>query len=468
MRPTTLLPLAISLAPALGQEARPAMPQDLPAADRPQAAAALPATAEVTLFDVSDLVDPAPPKALEPLLLQDRNRRLEQTGRLAEVLRAKAPGGLVLATSAAAPGILRVEADAAGLAWAEDFVAAQRRHPDPVIITVHLLEVPKGGLWDLGIQGSSALFEEPGTHAAFLERVRASDEATLLSAPHLAVSPREHATMSTLNQVAYVADYELRLVEPEQVEILDPIVDVIEEGTTLAFDAVPMPDGVYELDVEVTYAELERPIPTIKRRFSAGGAREVEVGLPEVETVRLRSLLALRPGTAALFASAAPDADRDFAVVLHLGLPPRATDPVVDELFRSMRAGTYAHRWFPPLPWSAVPDLVARGSATSQLEHFPRNPFSSQAQARASEGLIALWLVEGLCEGGHYGSLSPLLVEQGRPLDPTLAHQLRLQERAAAAYARWWSRVATLDHEAARSIDPLEDSELAWYGSVRR
>ena len=424
---------------------------------------------KVTLYDVADLSAPAPPAGLEELLEGTQSERLEQTERLAELILDKRGGGMTIGLAdAPAPGVLRVEGDEAGLAFASRFLDAQRAHPEPLIVTMSLIEVPRGGLADLGVEGSSALFEEPGAHAAFREGLLAAEGVDVISTPRVAVSPRQRADLEVSTQVAYVKDYELQLVEPGSVEILDPIIDVIEEGTSLSFDAVPMPGGVVELDVEVVYSQLERPIPTVKKRFGAGEGGEYEIGLPEVETVRLHSLLALRPGTAALFASAAPDASRDFAVLLHLDVPPRDRDPVVEELFDSMLLGTYAHRWFPPLEWSAVPALVERAESSRSLHRFPSNPFSSQSQAEATEGLVALWLIEGLCEEGRFGSLNPLLVQKGRPLDASLAEQRRLQVIAAAAYRRWWGQARNLERAAAARLDPLAGTGLSWYGSVRR
>ena len=115
-----------------------------------------------------------------------------------------------------------------------------------------------------------------------------------------------------------------------------------------------------------------------------------------------------------------------------------------------------------------MPALVELGSSNHLLTRFPTNPFSSQSQGEASEGLVALWLVEGLCQEGNFGGLNPLLVEHGKPLDATLESQLRLQAEAQVAYRRWWSLTRGMDRLDAMALDPLEDTGLAWYGSVRR
>lgn len=471
----SLILLTLACLPAAAQEAT--TPAELPlvgflfgtAQDGPAAVADAPTIGselvrrKVVLYDVADLVDPAPPRALEEVLAP-RDRRIKQTQRVAELLADRMPHDASVGfCDSPAPGILRVEGDKAAQAFAEDFLLAQRTMSGPLIVDMTLIELPRGGLADLGIEGASALFELESDYRAFLERVHASERVGVLSSPRLAVSAREHATMTSTTQVAYVADYELQIVEPGHQEILDPVIDIVQEGTLLAFDAVPMPGGVVEFDVEVDYSELERPIKTVKTRIRAGEGGEVEISLPEVSTVKLRSLVALRPGSAALFASAAPDAENDFAVLLHFSRLTTSSDPVVDELFAQMATGSYAHRWFPPLEWPSIDALLERSGSERVLEQFPINPFSSQAMGQAPESAIALWLIEGLREEGNFPSLNPILVELGKPMDPSLKTQRRLAKSAAVAYREWWRAVGDLPRSGASAIDPLADTGLDWY-----
>ena len=53
-------------------------------------------------------------------------------------------------------------------------------------------------------------------------------------------------------------------------------------------------------------------------------------------------------------------------------------------------------------------------------------------------------------------------------LGAALAHQPGRQGEAQVAYRRWWSLTRGMDRLDAMALDPLEDTGLAWYGSVRR
>ncbi|MDF1799856.1 MAG: hypothetical protein P1V81_11820 [Planctomycetota bacterium] len=465
----SLLLFSLACLSASAQEAT--QPADLPIvgflfdSEKDDAApeADAPVRHEVVLHDIADLVDPAPPRALQDVLAP-RDRRSQQSHRMAELLADRMPqGASVGECDSPAPGILRVEGDRAAQHFTKEFLLAQRSMTGPLIVDMTLIELPRGGLAGLGIEGASALFEDEAEYRAFLDRARAAEEVSVLSAPRLAVSAREHATMTSTTQVAYVADYELQIVEPGHQEILDPVIDVVEEGTLLAFDAVPMPGGVVEFDVQVDYSELERPIRTAKTRIRAGAGGEVEISLPQVSTVKLRSLVALRPGSAALFASAAPDAKNDFAVVMHFSRITSPSDPMVDELFTQMHRGTYAHRWFPPLEWGSLDALLQQAGSERVLEHFPTNPLSSQSMTSAPERAVALWLIEGLREQGNFPSLNPILVEVGKPMDPSAGTQARLAKSAAVAYREWRRATADLPRASAAKIDPLADTGLDWY-----
>src|SRR5688500_5897495 len=83
----------------------------------------------------------------------------------------------------------------------------------------------------------------------------------------------------------------------------------------------------------------------------------------------------------------------------------------VKALFDQMRDGKYQREGFdfPKLEWADIPELLAKADSTRLLEAFPRNPISSQYERACPEGVVALWLVEGLRKGGKYPSLNARL-----------------------------------------------------------
>jgi hypothetical protein len=125
----------------------------------------------------------------------------------------------------------------------------------------------------------------------------------------------------------------------------------------------------------------------------------------------------------------------------------------VDKLFASMHQGDYRENGFPALGWSHIPALLERAPSRARLKAFPVNPASSRMQAECSEGILALWLIEGIRQGGKYPSLNPIC--RGSSDEDS-------QQRAVQAYLRWWQKVKD-DPGAAAKRDPFADTELSWY-----
>lgn len=139
--------------------------------------------------------------------------------------------------------------------------------------------------------------------------------------------------------------------------------------------------------------------------------------------------------------------------------PPAAVD-ALDE----MAVGAWDANVFPDVDWSDVGDLLDRADRTRELERWPINPLSSQMQDRCNEGVMAMWLVEGLRRDEALGfpSLNPLVLG-GEDIGDWHAESERNQARAAALYRRWWRRVAALPADERRAIDPLAGSGIGWY-----
>ncbi len=135
----------------------------------------------------------------------------------------------------------------------------------------------------------------------------------------------------------------------------------------------------------------------------------------------------------------------------------------VRDLFDSMAKGTYTEALFPKLGWEDIPALLERAASTKVLTNFPCSPDSSQSEEFCSEGMVALWLVEGVRKGGWFASLNALCFG---PADAKATWGERSEanhERVRAAYAAWWTRARGLAREQAAALDPLEGTGLHWY-----
>ena len=101
--------------------------------------------------------------------------------------------------------------------------------------------------------------------------------------------------------------------------------------------------------------------------------------------------------------------------------------------------------------------------STKTLKTFPRNPLSSHVEPECSEGMVALWMIEGVRQGGKFPSLNALC------LRPAVERMNRMKEseenhkEAAQAYRAWWDKAKTLTLEQAMKINPLQGTNLAWH-----
>ena len=139
----------------------------------------------------------------------------------------------------------------------------------------------------------------------------------------------------------------------------------------------------------------------------------------------------------------------------------------VDQLLDSMKRGTYGMDMTPGtkkrLDVSDIPFLLERADSTSPVKSIPMNPISSFAQAKCSEGMVALWLVEGIRRGSQIPSFNVLCLEtkssvSGQEMD---AKSESHHAVVAAAYRAWWKKGHS-DPAATFKVDPLAGTGLSW------
>jgi len=129
-------------------------------------------------------------------------------------------------------------------------------------------------------------------------------------------------------------------------------------------------------------------------------------------------------------------------------------------LLDQMRAGTYRQGtdWSPKLGWGDIPELLDRAGSAELLKTYPTNPISSLYIPTCAEGVMVMWLVEGVRQRNGFPSLSPELV----PADGSVKATDPPDVVAARAYRTWWWKVKTMPPEKAREVDPLEGTGLRW------
>jgi hypothetical protein len=169
----------------------------------------------------------------------------------------------------------------------------------------------------------------------------------------------------------------------------------------------------------------------------------------------------MRPGLAAVFAIALGSACAGPTGAAPAVKPKGPASEKVDKLFAGMRDGTFRSLGpglgFPDVGWEDVPALLARAEEEGPLTTFPTNPLSSVARKSCREGVVALWLIEGVRKNGKFPSLNPAFAGSEDRAGAT-PEELKA---AARAYRAWWER-AKGKAEAAKYFDPLADTTIKW------
>jgi hypothetical protein len=201
--------------------------------------------------------------------------------------------------------------------WCLEFMGHQRRTTGFILLEAQLITVPAGTMAKLGVEGSITLFSGEAGYAPIRAALLKNPEVQTLNTPKVLTRPRQSALISVENQVAYVKDYKIQVVEPGALEIADPVIDVVTEGLSLEILGVPLGQDLFGVDLELENATLTRPIRTVTRVIHAN-RDEVQIGLPEVTKVRVESRLAMRSKAIAVIVTPDPTRDVDLVVTIRM------------------------------------------------------------------------------------------------------------------------------------------------------
>ena len=141
----------------------------------------------------------------------------------------------------------------------------------------------------------------------------------------------------------------------------------------------------------------------------------------------------------------------------------------VAKLFETMHKGEYDKHKFPDLKWEDIPALLELGTSTRLLKNPPQNLISSLLTEDVPEGVVALWLIEGVRKGGNrFPSLNPAVVggNNEKVISKEMSYedwQAENRKGALKAYQEWWKMAQSIPREKAAAIDPLKETSLRWY-----
>ncbi len=321
----TLIPLIALLAasPAAAAQAR-------VTAGSPQEAAE---DRLLEIYDIADLVDAdedqlvrmkrelgedLTPAALEEMAAAWREERIGFYEQAARTFMRPALDPQLDSLLASDRGLMVLNGTREHHAWLAGFLELQRSPMNMARIDFTIVSGPAERLDDLGLEGSSSIIEESLERERLMEACQEADSVDVLSAPSVVVVSSQRATISILNQVAYVKEWKLVVVQPGGIEIADPIIDVVQDGLMIDCSYLEVEPGVHAVEVDFKSSSLERPIESEKIRIGAGGAHEVEVGRPVVTSISLETKLILGQGATAVLRSASGKDDVDIAILIQL------------------------------------------------------------------------------------------------------------------------------------------------------
>ena len=219
---------------------------------------------------------------------------------LVEVLRT-----VVGPTPGAATQVQRLGADHVVVMGAKEQIATiqaflqhARANKDRLFqIDVQVAEVPEAGYREhfaelfvapegAGSEGGGklawAVVPDPDAVKAMLTKLDTA-KANLLQAPRLVVPNLQRAEMKSGEQISYIRDFSVRQVQGSW--IAEPVVDVLEVGTTIDAVCAEAPDGSVLVDLAFSDQTVEKPLAEWKTKVAATGS-ELTVQMPRVTGCR--------------------------------------------------------------------------------------------------------------------------------------------------------------------------------------
>lgn len=227
----------------------------------------------------------------------------------------------------ASDGTLVAHVSADRHAWLDQFLAAQREISDLVSLKFTFVTSDEKAFDTLFRDSAVAMLAKADADAA-LEQLKRDTAANILQSPKVLVFPRQRAQISTVEELAYIKDWKVVLVEPGSTAIADPQIDVVRDGFDIDARAVFVDPEHVGVEVSIAHSQVNRPIATKKITLGLPGMSEVEVGVPDVTRVSLESRLLIGVDHCALFRAPFTEAGKSAVVFLRARRTPLPTPAV--------------------------------------------------------------------------------------------------------------------------------------------
>ena len=170
---------------------------------------------------------------------------------------------------------------------------------------------------------------------AILRAVSKYGTTNVVDAPSLTVFNGQRASLSVINHVSYVKDFDVEIAQAAV--IAQPIVDVIQDGVVLDVRPVVSSDKRFiTMELRPTVADLVRPIQTFTTSLGIGS--DVTIELPVLKIQRARTTVTMPDGATLMIGGWKVSEDRD----LKSGVPFLNQIPIINFFFE--RKGKFLNK----------------------------------------------------------------------------------------------------------------------------
>ncbi|HTF90963.1 MAG TPA: hypothetical protein VK843_21265 [Planctomycetota bacterium] len=222
-----------------------------------------------------------------------------------------------------ANGVLLANLTQTGHEWLDAFLEQQRKPQGMLSTQVHILVGPKAATQLVVPAGKDRVFLGREELEHLIGLVRAQADIEVVSSSHISFFRTRNCT-ATYDSVAYVKDWTVETVEPRHRQIAVPEIGYAINGEAMLARGVWLGTDRIGLEVELQRSVLQHPIRSQVVRLELDGGQDVEVGLPTVDSQRLKTQLILQPGHSVAFRGPLADGEREIVVLLHADQVDRA------------------------------------------------------------------------------------------------------------------------------------------------
>ena len=202
-------------------------------------------------------------------------------------------------------------------AWLDEFLALQRDEHFMLGTQFQIVIGPKEVIRQILPTGKDQVFLSEAESQRMLTEAQQASRSDVIFAPKLMSFFRTRCSISSYDRIAYIRDWKVERIEPGHQQIADPHIGTVRNGQGILVRGVALAADRIGLEVEFENSVVKQPIRTATVKLPMDGGRDVEIGLPEVDTQRLSTQLVMQPGRCAVFRGPLADGEREVVVFVH-------------------------------------------------------------------------------------------------------------------------------------------------------